>query len=502
MKILCLGNNTEDTDIKTTALAAQAGTINHGLLSELDNSMSPALYHEQGYYHTSIFDIAWANLTSLANEFDQVIMLDQPKEEWTHPNAWMNTIKLVSGLGDKGQFIDQSYAEYLSYFENLLDDNKTFCIHPFIQLHVVGKDAVLCCLSSDPVAALNTLEDFGTDARYQNIRNKMLQGEKISNCNRCYRTESQGRVSDRQIATVEWANRLNLKNLDDLTKISTPAFYDIRPSSKCNLMCRMCRPENSHLIEKEYKAIGLIPKLPVQSLRATGFDIIQYDNLKQVTIAGGEPTIMPELYRWLDDCVSNGRTDFEIQIQSNGNKISSILKNLTKHFSDFSFAFSIDAYSELNRYIRWPSDWDTTVENLKYFYDSKCTVVITSTISIYNVWNLGEFFEFLDQNFPNIYINFSMVTGPSCMAPTLFPDHDLALQGLYKAKQSKVVKNHNKKIEIIIDSLIDYFSKKPALDVEKLKEFFDINDKLDISRSVSLKDYVPALDKFRSVVNP
>ena len=94
-----------------------------------------------------------------------------------------------------------------------------------------------------------------------------------------------------------------------------------------------------------------------------------------------------------------------------------------------------------------------------------------------------------------------MVTDPSCMAPTLFPDHDLALQGLYKAKQSKVVKNHNKKIEIIIDSLIDYFSKKPALDVEKLKEFFDINDKLDISRSVSLKDYVPALDKFRSIVN-
>jgi sulfatase maturation enzyme AslB (radical SAM superfamily) len=500
MRILCLGNNTEDTDIKTTQLADQAGSINHGLLNELDGPLDEILYQNHGFYHSTIFDISWPNLLKLAENFDQVIMLDQPKKNWSHPNAWINTIKLVSELGNKGRFIDHSYLKYLSYFKNLLNNNKAFCIHPFIQLHVVGQNSVLCCLSSEPVAETNTIKDFGTDARYQNIRNKILQGDPVTNCKQCYKVESQGLVSDRQIATIEWSNRLNLSTLDDLKAISSPVFYDIRPSNKCNLMCRMCRPEDSHLIEKEYKAIGLIPNTPIKTLRATGFDIIQYDKLEQVTIAGGEPTLMPELYQWLDDCVANGRTNFGIQIQTNGNKISARLKKLVKNFSDISFAFSIDGYGQLNRYIRWPSDWDSIIENLRYFYHSKHPVVITCTISIYNVWNLGDFFEFLDHNFPNIYVNFSIVSSPSCMAPTLFPDHAVALKGLLKAKQSRICKNHNKKIETILDSLINHFSQNPSLDVEKLKDFFDINDKLDKSRSVYLKDYIPYLEKFRTKI--
>ena len=86
------------------------------------------------------------------------------------------------------------------------------------------------------------------------------------------------------------------------------------------------------------------------------------------------------------------------------------------------------------------------------------------------------------------------------MAPTLFPDHAVALEGLLKAKQSRICKNHNKKIETILDSLINHFSQNPSLDVEKLKDFFDINDKLDKSRSVYLKDYIPYLEKFRNKI--
>ena len=328
MRILCLGNNTEDTDLRTTELASQAGSINHGLLSELEGPLNPDLYQNHGYYHSSIFDIAWHNLLALTDNFDQVVMLAQPKINWNHPNAWLNTVKLVSEIGN------QTYLEYLSYFKNLLANNKTFCIHPFIQLHTVGKDSVLCCVSQGSVADINTIENFRTDTRYQNIRDKILKGEPVTNCKNCYKVESQGLVSNRQIDTIEWSNSLNLTNLEDLKTISSPVFYDIRPSNKCNLMCRMCRPEDSHLIEKEYKAIGLIPNTPIKTLRATGFDIIKYDNLEQVTIAGGEPTLMPELYQWLDDCVANGRTNFGIQIQTNGNKISARLKKLVKNFID------------------------------------------------------------------------------------------------------------------------------------------------------------------------
>lgn len=500
-RILCLGNNTEDTDAKTTSLATKNNSLNHGLLSEIEGQLDPLLYQANGYYHTSVYDINWANLVDLTKHFDSVIMLDQPKEQWSHPNAWLNTIKLIQEIGTKGTFVDPSYLDHSSVFQTLVKENPSFCIHPFIQLHTVGPQSVVCCVSSVPIADIHTITNFKDDLRYQAIRQKMLKGELVPNCTACYKVEAQNAISERQVATVEWANRLNLRSLSDLESIDSPAYYDIRPSNKCNLTCRMCTPYNSHLIEKEYKKIGIIPNDPIKPIRTVGFDIIEYKNLKQVSVAGGEPTIMPELYKWLDRCVADNQTNFSIDIQTNGTKISSRLKQLITKFDNFNFIFSIDAYGDLNRYIRWPSDWDTIIKNWQYLRNKKHSVTLSTTLSIYSICNIGKLFEFIDKEFPGTYVNFSPVTSPKYMAPTVFPDYKIALDSLYRAKQTQTCRNHNKKLETYIDHLIEYFEQQPEPDIEKLTKFFNINDKLDQSRSVYLKDYIPALDSFRNKIH-
>ena len=90
----------------------------------------------------------------------------------------------------------------------------------------------------------------------------MLDGEPLNDhCRVCYNIEAKGIVSARQEETVEWANRLNLKSLNDLKKITKPAYYEVRPSNVCNLQCRICSPSASHLIAKEYKRIGIINEI-------------------------------------------------------------------------------------------------------------------------------------------------------------------------------------------------------------------------------------------------
>ena len=69
-RVLCLGNNTEDTDVKTRALAAEDRSDCHGLLSDLDGTVNVDSIRDVGYYHTSIYDIEYGKLLELSNHFD------------------------------------------------------------------------------------------------------------------------------------------------------------------------------------------------------------------------------------------------------------------------------------------------------------------------------------------------------------------------------------------------------------------------------------------------
>ena len=499
-RTLCLGNNTEDTDQKTRELAQDCGQIYHGLLSDLDQPVLSEHFKQAGFYHSSVYDMSWPRLLQLAQQFDKVIMLDQPKVCWSHPNAWLNTIRLIKKLGPSGVFANAQHIKNVEYWLELVENNRAFCIHPFIQLHTRYDHTVLCCRSiSSPVADLDSFQDFHHDTRYQAIREKLHDGQKISNCETCYALENNNIISDRITDTIEWANRLDIHTMADLQRIKQPAFYDIRPSNKCNLTCRMCGPHNSHLIEKEYKQIGFLSPGPSPKMHNPRFDMIRYDNLQQVYIAGGEPTVISEVFQWLDECVALDRTDFAIELNTNGTHITPRLKKLLPHFKQFNFVFSIDAYDSLNTYIRWPTDWNTVIDNLHYLKNKGHAVTLSTTISIYNISRLSSLFEFLDREFPTILVHPSLVSHPLHMSPYIFPYADIVLQDLERVKQTYTYQNLEF-MRTVIDNFVTHYRQDPLVNLQKLQQFFDMNDRLDQSRGVRLRDYVPELDKARQLL--
>lgn len=499
-KILCLGNNTEDTDIKTTALALAELAVCHGLLSDIDSEVTLANISMPGYYHTSVYDMEYGKLFKFAQQFDKVIILDQPKEQYSDPNAFLKTIQLAQDIKQYVEVVllDPSYEHNINFFKNLVKTNKSFCIFPFIELLTNQRtdgQTTVCCRSTTPVAKLSEIKSFKTDKNYKIIRDKMIGGILIpGHCSVCYKLEAQNIQSAREQETVEWANRLNLTSLSDLDSIEYPAYYEIRPSNICNLQCRMCDPGSSHLLGKEYKKLGLIKELP--SNECSNFDIVDFRNVKKLYIAGGEPTAMPEFYDFVDRCINENKT-FDFTVNTNATKINNRFKKQLKLLPHLQFIVSLEGIGELNHYIRWPSNWNAIVENMKYLVANNHTVSTNTTVSIYNVTRIYELFRWLDDEFPGTLVHAQLVGSKNDMLSALrFPDSNFALNSLLPIQQLKCY-NNDKLLKSFIDGVISHYQQNPEIDQKKLELFFEFNDKLDKSRNIQLRDYIPELEKFR-----
>jgi len=499
-RVLCLGNNTEDTDVKTRAMAAAAQVDCHGLLSDLDGTVTVDSMQGSGYYHTSVYDIEYGKLIELSNHFDTVIVLDQPRAQYSHADAFYKTIRLAREIRSRTQVIllDPMYETDIDFFENVVQTNPSFCIFPFIELLTNQRDdgqTTVCCRSSTPITHVDQIQDFATDQNYKIIRDKMLQGVPIpEHCSTCYALEDKNIRSARQQETVEWANRLGLSSFDDLEKITNPAYYEIRPGNICNLQCRMCGPGSSQLIGKEYRRLNLISQLPPP--QRSDFDIVDFTNLKKLYVAGGEPTAMPKFYDFLDRCIAEDRV-FEFQVNTNGTKLNNRFKKQLKRLPHMQFTVSIDGFDQLNHYIRWPSEWTRIVENVQYLVDHGHTVNFNTTVSIYNVIGLCELFAWFDQAFPGRLVHASLVRSKNDMLSAfIFPHARLAKDRLLPIQQLKCYKNDGL-LKSTIDGLISHYDTNPVADQEKLTQFFEFNNKLDQSRNIQLVDYIPELAKHK-----
>jgi sulfatase maturation enzyme AslB (radical SAM superfamily) len=487
MKVLCIGNNTIDTEIKTQQLS---GTQYRGLLSSVDQEIC------DGFYQTSLFDLSRAELIDISEKFDKIIVLDQPKEQYNHPDAFYVTVSV--GQEVNAEFLDKSYMTDVSFFENLVDQNTSFCIFPFIELLVNNGNTTVCCRSATPVAPLRGL-DFHNNPEYQHIRQHMIEGSRLpEHCSACYRIEELGMRSARQQETVEWANRLNLKSIDDLLKITKPAYYEVRASNVCNLLCRTCGPTSSNQIEQEYKLLKLIPtEIPTPTY--TDFDFVDFDNLFKMYVAGGEPTAMAEFYRFLDHCIGQENTDFELMINTNAHKFSKKFKDQISKFSNVCFIVSVDGVDELNYYVRWPSNWKNICDNINWIVESGHSLSFNITVSIYNISSLYKILSFLEHNYPSGLIHCQLAeSSDDIFSPFNFPDSELILGELIKIQDLKCYKN-TKLLETFVDGLIKTFNTN-QINANTLKKFFEFNDLLDNSRGLRLMDYIPDLDCHRNEI--
>jgi len=492
-KILCLGNSSEDTDLKAKLIAREQNLEYHGLITEV-KEINP------GCYQTSFYDMSYGDLIKLSENMDDIIILDQSKDSYLDEHAFYQTVSLGKHLKSTCNviFLDKS-LEFT--FEDLVKTNKSLCILPFIQSVTLNGNYTVCCRSDTPISKVGQTVNYSSDSNRNLIKQKMLAGEKIDrHCKICYDLEDKEIISPRITLTVEWANRLGLNNVNDLSKITNPIFYEIRASNQCNLMCRTCSPNSSMLIKKENQTLKIFDE---SNYQYTGFAHVNIDNIEKLYVAGGEPTIMPELHNFLEDCIAKKKTNFEIQLNTNAVSLNKKFKSLLKHFNNFNFEISVDGYGLVNQYVRWPTNWDKLVNNIDYIYDQGYNISFNSVISIYNIASLYSTVEFLSSRYKKIPIHLTPVIftylKKDILSPYIFPDNRLVIENLNKIKKLEVYHN-DLVLKNKVDEYRDYFKNKHTINLSTLASFFEYNDKLDRSRNIKLIDYIPELEQCREFI--
>ena len=376
--------------------------------------------------------------------------------------------------------------------------NKSFCILPFIHLHVDEADNIKPCCFGDPVKRFTSDFNFTADPDFVKMRDDMRTGQPVRQCQNCYKIESAGGESFRQRDTKEWFDKLNIDSLEQ-AQVEL-IYYDIRNDNTCNLSCRICHPGASSQLEKEYKSLGWPINIANRTTELS--KIVNYNTIQRLYVAGGEPTIMPEFKLFLEQAIAHGRTDCELRIITNGTNLNKNIVELLTQFKNIEFTVSIDGFDQVNRYIRWPSNWDTLVKNIHQLYKLTNLISFNVTVSIWNLHRLSELVFFLEAEYdrPLIMLNEAVNACPdSNITPWNFPDHAMATADLVKLRYSQSYATDTSfanRVEYFIDRL-----QKTTVDPDKLTGFFQYNDALDCSRKIQLKDFLPEVENFRKYTN-
>ena len=329
--------------------------------------------------------------------------------------------------------------------------SKTFCPLPFIHLATrPNGDVRVCCTANASGAGIDdnkgaglvtedgvnmnlrehTIEQVWNSKFMRDTRLQLLTDQVPTSCTKCFQEEVNGITSKRQWETEVWNEHLDMDNIvgsmteDGSLPVNIP-YFDLRLGNMCQLKCVMCSPHDSSSWIKDWKL--QYPKYKSIELKQdqgwdSKYDYTWYQKgsfldtmkeqaqfIKELYFAGGEPLLIPEHYKILQFMVDTGNAgNCMLRYNSNGLELPEKLLELWSHFKEVRFNFSIDAVGDKNHDIRYPSDWNTIVQNLHILDNTPDNIIvnIACAVQLLNIMYLPELAKWkLSQNFKKVHIH-------------------------------------------------------------------------------------------------
>jgi len=306
----------------------------------------------------------------------------------------------------------------------------------------------------------------------KNTRLEMIKGKTIPACVKCNEQEEQGYKSMRSVDNKE--DYIRETNADGSVNHS-PHSAEIHFGNLCNLKCKMCSQNYSNQIGKELLEMGKddpewlnwVMKQSGNVNNWTNNLSVEYKwfknpkiahklvewiskNVTELSILGGEPTIIPEFWKIFEHCEQKGTlTGKEVTIVTNLTNINPRVKTWLPKLENWTIWASIDGIGERTEYIRYPSNWNKIVENLNFYKSilkekSNGKIVFSPAISILNIDQLDDLLlwqlEFAEGKFNNNY-------NLSWMAQVWYPkmlNYDVAPNDYRLKIAEKLEKNKHK----------------------------------------------------------
>ena len=408
--------------------------------------------------------------------------------------------------------------------------NKSFCMLPWIHIAVnPNGDVIPCCVSTATVNKTDgTPYNLGKDNLnqiinsdgYKSIRSDMLKGKLVNGCEQCYKQEQYG-ISHRNNYNKYWLGKeLGRKKLASGTHIpETVEYIDLRFGNLCNLKCKSCSSINSSQFEKEIFEIQESTPAIGNYISMTRYDDIndwyntdmfmeniksQIDNILEIYITGGEPTIIDKNYEMLEYFIEQGKSkNIFLKLSTNMTNMQDTFLNMIGQFNRVVLFASIDGFGSMQEYIRYPSKWQQIDKNLNKLVEktkNNITINVSPVIQSTNLGLITELFEYLE-NFNRIHdktivtIHPIILHSPTQLDLLYLPINykktcwDRIEQWLEKSCKFQPAMFHTTMIALKNKCLIEVDGK------EQLNRFMEFNNMFDIHRTVTLQDVNPELYK-------
>jgi radical SAM protein with 4Fe4S-binding SPASM domain len=403
--------------------------------------------------------------------------------------------------------------------------SETFCVLPWIHLNTWPNGNVYpCCLTDwrNEVGNMkdNTLEEIWNNDKMKDIRKKMLEGKKHSNCDKCYQQESYGLQSTR-IASNGWY-RDHIPTITNKTNKETGhnddfklLYWDFRFSNLCNFKCRMC---GSYLSSKWYdddiKIFGgsNLPQAIVNVNDYSKKDIGDYidgfiNTVEEIYFAGGEPLIMDEHYMILEKLIEIGNLDVRLRYNTNLSNLKFKKWDLLELWKPFkerngnnvSVFASIDGHGIVGEYVRKGTIWSNIEKNIKTLLDNDINLHVSATTMVYNAYHVTELVDRLAEigvPYHSIHLN-NVLTSPLYYHMNILPqEHKDKIKDKLYTHLDKIPDVFRDSFRDKYDSIINFLNEEPQ-DIEYNRHMFKMMTlKLDVGRGENFHKVCPELSQW------
>lgn len=383
--------------------------------------------------------------------------------------------------------------------------NKSFCAAPWIHTYVSPQsERRLCCTSREKHSYIHqyrdqpgksgetynpkTLEEHWNGEFIREVRQKMMTGEVVPECEVCTEHMATGHSYKNYFNNTLTPKLLKsiFDNTDDDGKTSLkPVSFDYRFSNLCNFKCRMCGEQLSSAWESEKRRYDRwSPEkepwmLPNQKNEINKFqkdvvekefsDAIENGQIQEIYWVGGEPLIWPAHWKYMKRIVEKGDADkvfcrYNTNLSLINYRGTNFFDDLLPHFKGYTVAASIDAPGSIGEYLRTGLKWERWLENFKHGCRYKeqrgeDSITMDITLTLPGLFAIEELMDYANEFDVKLFVKSIFAFDSTILLSPLALPQDILHPFLDKII-ARCQPKANAKTQILIDKLIQLKDKK------------------------------------------
>ena len=318
-----------------------------------------------------------------------------------------------------------------------LEPRKHFChdIHSSLYMRWTnhGWRAQPCCFSSSAGTAVDTSRTNWFDNLWPQLRSDNISDKPLDPaiCAACINDETVGKQSRRLGEIIKRGD-------SPLGGRPRPRYLEITMEYTCNQACMICGPGASTLWRKYAADTDLPRKSPVSSDTDIEqfLDSVDISGLDTIQILGGEPLLTDRHTKLLDTLERKGvdLSQIELWYHTNGScRVDRKTLRLWSRCRQVLLYFSLDDTEQAFNYQRFPGDWATVTDNMKWFRDRVSHNVqlrVERTVGLLNAHRLVEMERWKQENFDQTRYGYKIELNTHMAEQTVFSMNNISARHL------------------------------------------------------------------------